>query len=70
MTVHIVPCPACNGEGGHSWPVDINRFNGDVIEQTSICRVCDGTGEIEEEVEGIADPDELDEACPPQGEPA
>lgn len=47
----IVACPACHGEGGHSYPVDINRFDGSVIEHTSMCLECQGSGSVEEEVQ-------------------
>lgn len=51
MTLIIEPCPACNGEGDHSYPVDINRFDGSVIERTSMCRECQGSGSVEVEPE-------------------
>lgn len=47
----IVACPACHGEGGHSYPVDIDRRDGSLIESHSICRECDGSGSVEEEVQ-------------------
>lgn len=51
MTLIIEACPACNGEGGHSWPVDINRFDGSVIERTAMCEECQGSGSVEVEPE-------------------
>ncbi len=47
----IVACPACHGDGGHSYPVDINRFDGSVIERTTLCETCQGSGSVEEEVQ-------------------
>jgi hypothetical protein len=63
-----VPCPKCNGDAG--WEGPPSRWSTDGIGPWYRCDACEGTGEIEEEPEGIADADELDDACPPQGETA
>lgn len=47
----IIPCPDCQGEGGYSVPVDINKDHGGVIERTVRCEKCDGEGVIEIELE-------------------
>lgn len=65
----IIPCPSCGGDKGHGVPYDIDRRNGGLIERWVSCITCDATGEIEIELEPLDGPDELDIACPPQGEP-
>lgn len=37
-------CFECHGEGGYSYPVDIDRRDGSLIEHTVQCEACDGHG--------------------------
>lgn len=56
------PCPDCSGDGGHAYPVDINRFDGSLIECWSRCDTCDATGSVFEQPQLIT-ADDLAEMC-------
>lgn len=56
------PCPDCGGDGGHAYPVDINRFDGSLIERWSRCDTCDATGSVFEQPQLITAED-LAEMC-------
>lgn len=47
----IVPCPECDGEGGHEHVVGFDTFNGSERVRFSRCETCEGKGDVEEEVE-------------------
>jgi hypothetical protein len=49
----IVPCPSCGGDKGHAYPVDINPFDGSLIEHWYPCEACEATGEIEIALEPV-----------------
>lgn len=65
----VFPCPDCGGDGGWTYEVSFDPFTGRIGYADQVCLTCDGTGEIGFEPEPMTI-DDLDEACPPQGEPA
>lgn len=60
--LRLMPCPACGGDRGWAYPVDIDRRDGSLIERWEDCRYCDENGEVEVELEPI-ELDDLDEAA-------
>lgn len=45
---YISVCPACGGDRGFAYPVDVCRVTGALIEGWDPCRFCDARGDIEE----------------------
>lgn len=52
-SIRIWPCPACMGDKGHAYPVDIDRRDGSLIEAWADCVTCDATGDVEIELEPV-----------------
>jgi hypothetical protein len=63
MNTRIIHCPACGGDKGHAYPVDIDRRDGSLIERWQHCEVCEATGEIEVELEPV-ELEDLEALCP------
>jgi hypothetical protein len=53
MNTMIILCPACGGDKGHAYPVDIDRRDGSLIERWQHCERCSAKGEIEIELKLI-----------------
>jgi hypothetical protein len=49
----IIPCEECGGDGGFTEPVSLNPFTGRIKEKTYRCLTCNGTGEMEIELQPI-----------------
>ncbi len=49
----IIPCEECGGDGGFTYPVSHDPFSNTIREAWDECRACDGTGQMEIEVEPI-----------------
>jgi DnaJ-class molecular chaperone len=39
-------CDECGGDGGHAYPVDIDRRDGSLIEHWRTCDACEATGSV------------------------
>jgi hypothetical protein len=63
-SVRIEPCPACRGDKGHAYPIDIDRRDGSLIEGWQDCSTCGAEGEIEVELEPIELDDLVDALIP------
>lgn len=53
VSFRIEPCPACRGDKGFAYPIDIDRRDGSLIEGWADCSTCGAEGEIEVELEPI-----------------
>jgi hypothetical protein len=53
------PCDVCRGDGGHAYPVDIDRRDGSLMEHWRTCDACGGHGAIAIETQPI-EMDDLD----------